>query len=165
MASGTWVVHDEINVIAEQNQAAVRAELVFANVVFGLHRLYAGGSAPLRLALASPEEWDAASRRGGQGDNLILVSLRKVNHLALAHVGSPTSAVPPVPTDAVQARFLAFLGDESNELAVVHRHMAATSTSSAATTPCGARRLRTGRMHSTAGPGSTVSSSSSMTAK
>ena len=123
VASGKWVVHDAINVLAEQNQAAVRAELVVPNVAFGLRRLYAGGGNPLLVALASPAEWEAELRRGRPGDNLMLVSLRKVNHLALAHVGSPASAVPLVPSDAVQERLQAFLGDRSNELAVVHRHV------------------------------------------
>jgi hypothetical protein len=58
-----------------------------------LHRWHAGGSSPSLVALA------------------------------LAHVGSPTSAKPPIPSDAVQERLLAFLEDESNELAVVHRHV------------------------------------------
>ena len=123
MASGRWVVHDAINVLAEDNQAAVRAELVFPNIAFGLHRWYAGGSSPSLVALASPAQWEAELRRGRPGDNLMLVSLRKVSHLALAHVGSPTSANPPSPTDAVQERLLRFLGDESNELAVVHRFL------------------------------------------
>lgn len=123
MASGRWVVHDEINVLTEQNQAVVRAELVFPNVVFGLHRWYAGGSSPSRVVLATPEEWEAELSRGRPGDNLMLVSLRKVTHLALAHLGSPMSADPPITPDSVQERLLLFLEDESNELAVVHRYV------------------------------------------
>jgi hypothetical protein len=123
VASGRWVVNDEINVLAEHNQAAVRAELVFPNVVFGLHRWYAGGSSPSRLAFASPGEWEAELTRGRAGDNLQLVSLSKVHHLALAHVGSATSDVAPIPTPAVEERLLGFFDNELEELAVVHRHV------------------------------------------
>lgn len=123
MASGTWIVDDKLNVLAEENQGAVRAELVSPNVAFGLRRLYAGGGNPLLLALAAPKEWEAELARGRPGDNLMLVSLRDVSHLAIAHVGSPTSAIAPVPADGVHERLLTFLRDESNELAVVNRHL------------------------------------------
>jgi hypothetical protein len=123
VASGRWFLNDAINVLSADNQERIRAELVVPNVVFGLHRWYAGGSSPTSIALSSQAEWDLELSRCRPGDNLVLVSLRRVRHLALAHAGVLSSGSPPVLSSPGQERLLAFLHDHRRELAVLHRHV------------------------------------------
>jgi hypothetical protein len=124
VASGRWFVNDALNVLAPQHQARMRAELRPPNVVFGLHRWYAGGRSPDRIALSSVQQWEAELDRSRAGDNLVLVSLHEVRERAIGEAGDLSSLSPPILPAALEARFLGFLR-RAGELAVVHRHLGA----------------------------------------
>jgi len=89
-----WFKNERLNLRAEANRGLVADELVDGNVVFGPHRWFAGGGSPALIALTTIEEWDEEVARGRPGDNLILLSLRKVAGLAVVHTGEPTSSRP-----------------------------------------------------------------------
>jgi hypothetical protein len=116
-----WFTNDDLNLDSAANRRIVASELTFPNVAFGVHRRFAGGVSLSEIALGSAGEWEDELSKATPGDNLILLSLRQVQHQAIAHAGDPTNRRPPVlqPSDhdAVQA----FITAGGSELALVSR--------------------------------------------
>lgn len=100
IADRGWFVNDRLNLRSEANRRLVADELAFPNVIFGVHRWFAGGSAASNVAITSLDQWDADLARGRPGDNVILLSLRQVEDAALVHPGDIGSPQPPAPTAA-----------------------------------------------------------------
>jgi hypothetical protein len=116
-----WFINDALNLRSAANRRAVADELEFPNIVFGLHRWFAGGGNAAHVAIATMEQWDAELARGRPGDNLLLLSLRRVAGRALAHAGEITSHERPVLGRSDIERIGAFLGDDRRDLTVVQR--------------------------------------------
>lgn len=89
-----WFHNDGLNLCSEANRRLVADELVGRNVVFGSHRWFTGGAAPSHVAMTTIDQWDAELARGRPGDNLILLSLRRVAHLALVHADDLSTPQP-----------------------------------------------------------------------
>jgi len=92
----------------------VASDLEFPIVLFGVHRWFAGGSSAATIAITSLDQWDAELARGKPGDNVILISLQRVEAEALTHAGDLTSRLSPGPSaadfNAIEA-FIAAGGD------------------------------------------------------
>ena len=116
-----WFVNDAINLRTESNRQAIAAELEYPNVVFGAHRWFAGGSAADAVAITSLVDWDADLARGRPGDNVILLSLRRVEAEALAHVGDSASPEPPILGASDIAAIESHAADGGYELLFVRR--------------------------------------------
>jgi hypothetical protein len=116
-----WFVNDRINLRTDTNRQLVAAELQFPNIAFGLHRWFAAGSSPDLLAIATPEQWEAELARGRPGDNLMLLSLRRVAELAVAHVGGVTNREPLSLDGSDLVPVQSLLADDRQEITVIHR--------------------------------------------
>jgi hypothetical protein len=117
-----WFVNHKINLRSQENRRLVTAELEFPNIAFGVHRWFFGGGSPDLVAIATPARWGAELARGRPGDNLLLISLRRVAELALAHVGELTSRQPPA-LASHEETIRAFLADtRRGQIALVHRY-------------------------------------------
>ncbi len=70
--------------------------------MFGSHRWFAGGGSPSLVAITTIEQWDDEIARGRPGDNIILLSLRKVAQMALVHAWDASTPRPEAlrPEDA-----------------------------------------------------------------
>ena len=89
-----WFHNERLNLRAEANRRLIADELVERNVVFGSHRWFAGGGSPTLVAITTIEQWDNEVARGRPGDNIILLSLRKVARMALVHAGDASTPQP-----------------------------------------------------------------------
>jgi hypothetical protein len=116
-----WFVNDRLNLGTEVSRRVVAAELEDANVVFGAHRWFAGGRSADAIAITSLDQWDAELARGQPGDNVILISLRRVDAEALAHVGDRESAEPTDLGAAAIAAVESYAAAGGVELLVVRR--------------------------------------------
>jgi hypothetical protein len=116
-----WFVNDGLNLRTDANRRIVAAELAFPNVVFGAHRWFAGGGSASAIAITSLDEWDADLAKGRPGDNVILLSLRRVEAEALTHAGNMASPHPPVLSTADINAIEAFIAAGGNELLFVRR--------------------------------------------
>ncbi len=97
-----WFHNERLNLRAEANRRLIADELVERNVVFGSHRWFAGGGSPSLVAITTIEQWDDEVARGRPGDNIILLSLRKVAQMALVHAWDASTPWPEAvrPEDA-----------------------------------------------------------------
>jgi hypothetical protein len=120
-ADREWFVNDGLNLRTDANRRIVARELEFPNVVFGAHRWFAGGASASAIAFTSLDQWDADLAKGRPGDNLILLSLRRVETTALMHAGDISSSHPPVPSAADVNAIEAFIEAGGGELLFVRR--------------------------------------------
>jgi hypothetical protein len=111
-----WFVNDGLNLATDMNRRIVAAELGSPNVVFGDHRWFAGGGSATGIAITSLDQWDAELARARPGDNVILLSLRRVEADALTRAGDLASRIPPVPSAADVDAVEAFIAAGGNEL-------------------------------------------------
>jgi hypothetical protein len=116
-----WFVNDGLNLRTDSNRRIVAGELEFPNVVFGVHRWFAGGGSADTIAVTSLDEWDADLARGRPGDNVIVLSLRRIEAEALARAGDITSPRPPVPSASDIQAIEAYIAVGGAELLFVRR--------------------------------------------
>jgi hypothetical protein len=121
-ADREWFVNDGLNLRTDANRRMVAGELEFPNVVFGAHRWFAGGGSADLIAITSLDQWDADLARGRPGDNVIVLSLRRVEAEALRRAGDMSSPQPPpVPSEADVNAIGAYIAAGGNELLFVRR--------------------------------------------
>jgi hypothetical protein len=116
-----WFVNDGLNLRTDANRRIVAGELEFPNLVFGVHRWFAGGGSADPIAITSLHQWDADLERGRPGDNLIVLSLRRVEAEALARAGDISSPRPPTPSAAEVSAIEAYVAAGGAELLFVRR--------------------------------------------